>query len=777
MAYTEPMPTPALNSTNWREAYDSLRQTVLELMAGGVAEQSVGYLNAADPKWGLKKWDPAAPWENDIGPLAAAAHAQKKGVIVPAVYKLKDTTKTGNFDDRNMHVVSVGGGGFIGEGGTILRQIIAPSAGVVVSGFATKSVGASNRHGVNFFDVPQADIPKFAADMAWQIVASGAKKSETSTATSGFFSWSLPGSVVHDLLSSGDTPLAAGKAVMAEAIPILGVTYLISGGSATLAENDVVKGQTSGATMKLEAAGEDLNGSKNMRISTRRVVPGVASNGTVSSFQVGENLLRGTTIVGKIAAAGQVVSKGTTLYDWSKVAVEVTLRKLGGSQGGYTPRPLFPVGDYFSNLISRTENLTFDTIGDPNGVDKVRGAAVDIRGAVYEHHVGDVFKNGYRNGYRIASGFGGTIANSVAEALPNDATTEGGFGYHVEVEGTTQNFSVLGCVSHNVRHGFTTNPTGNSMFLSAADDTLRHGIQRFVSVENHLTFNTYGPGGDTHHGCDSVFFKGCTWTNVLTLGEKDAGGSAGQTRGSNTWFVHCTTIGGRNGFNDATAGFTVPQGNPNPDSTAVWPLTPVHSRTSYLFCRALDYEEVGFRQGLAAESVHHSVIYVGCEMRGKKDSRYKTVGMRLTGVDTWVIDPIFGYNTLAMVDLAPGGYWKDGDPGPKPTKPIPYSIGFIGDTFADYSEAPAGVDLIRVAGHATAGITTLVLPGDVDVVQKKSATTTPSAWVNPISGKTIIRGSGEIRNLTGDTKIPLLKTDAAGYAGVTRKAIPTSSWV
>ncbi|OOB90759.1 hypothetical protein [Rathayibacter sp. VKM Ac-2630] len=438
---------------------------------------------------------------------------------------------------------------------------------------------------------------------------------------------------------------------------------------------------------------------------------------------------------------------------------------------------IFPVGDYFSNLISRTENLTFDTIGDPNGVDKVRAAAVDIRGAVYGHYVGDVFRNGYRNGYRIASGYGGTIANSIAEALPNDATTEGGFGYHVEVEGTTQNFAVLGCVSYNVRHGFTTNPTGNSAFLSAVGDTLRHGIQRFVYVMHHQTFNTYGPGLDTHHGCDSIFFIDCTVNGVLTLGEKDAGGSAAQTRGSNVWFVHVTTHGGRYGFTDATAGFTVPQGNPNPDSTATWPLTPIHSETRYLFCRAFDYEEVGFRQGLAAESVHHSVLYVAPQWEAKKDARYKTVGMRLTGVDTWVIDPIMGYNSLAMVDLEPGGYWKDGDPGPKPTKPIPYSIGFIGDAFADYSRAPAGTDLLRVAGHPTAGITTLVLPGDVDVVQKASASTTPAAWVNPISGKTVIKGSGKIRNLTGATAIPLLKTDAAGYAGVTRKAIPTSSWV
>ncbi|OOB90758.1 hypothetical protein [Rathayibacter sp. VKM Ac-2630] len=332
MAYTEPLPTPPNGNTNWGAVVESHRAAILELQQGGVAEQSVGYLNAANPKWGLKKWDPENPVENDIGALAAAASAAKKAVVVPALYKLKNTTTTGNFDDRNMHIISVGGGGFIGEGGTILRQVIAPSAGVVVSGFATKSVGATNRHGVNFFDVPAADIPKFRADMAWQIVASGAKKSETSTATAGFFSWSLPGSVVHDLLSSGDTPLASGKAVMAETVPILGVSYLISGGSSTLAENDIVKGQTSGATMKLEAAGADLNGSKNMRISTRGVTPGAGG-----SFSVGENLLRGTTIVGKIAAAGQVVSKGTTLYDWSKLTVEVTLRKLGGSQNA-TPR-------------------------------------------------------------------------------------------------------------------------------------------------------------------------------------------------------------------------------------------------------------------------------------------------------------------------------------------------------------------------------------------------------------------------------------------------------
>jgi hypothetical protein len=759
--YTNLPPLPAANSTDYYPYVAAVDKAIRELQAGGTPEQSVGSLNAADPKWGLTPWDPSNPVENDITDLAIAAHAQKKAILVPNIYRLSSTVATSHWNDRNMHLISVNGGGFMGEGGTILRQIIAPSPTVAVLDIATKSVGTEMKHGSSFIDVPAADLQKFCAEMVWQIVATGAVRSTTSGPTSGFYTWGLPGSVLHDLLSTGSTPNETGKPVMAEAFAVLGVTFLLSS-SSTLTENDRLTGATSGATMKIESYGDDDNGSSNKRITARR---------TIGTFKVGENVTRGGTVVGKIASDGQVITKGATYYDWSKITVERSLRKLGGSQGGYESRPLFPAGDYFSNLISRTDGLTFDAATDPNATGIGRGAAIDIRGAVNGRYIGDVFKAGYRNGFRIASGFGGVIANSQALELPNDATTEGGYGYHVEVEGTTQNFVVIGCISHNVRHGFTTNPTGNTGFLIAVGDTLRHGIQRFVYVINHQTFNTYGPGLDTHHGASDIYFIGCNVTGIIAGGQKDSEQAAFQTRSFNTWYLHCTSRGGRYGFTDATAGVTVPQGNPNPNGSS-WPLEPMHSRQNYLFCVALDYEEVGFRQALAAESQHHSALYVAPHFRAKKGARYPTVGMRLTGVDTWVIDPIMGENTLAMIDVTPGSYWKN---GPTPTSTVKSTIGVIGSTLADYTLVEGtACDLIRVAGPATAGAMTLALPGDVDVVQKATAPGMPAAWVNPVSGRVTVKGAGKIRNLSGSAAIPLLKSGASGT--VTRASIPTSSW-
>ncbi|PPG34536.1 hypothetical protein [Rathayibacter sp. AY2B9] len=751
--------TPAANSTDWRPFIDAIAVAVKELQSGGVAEQTVGYLNAADPKWGLTPWDPDAPVINDITALANAAHAQKKAIVVPNLYKIGSTTSASNFNDKNMHLIGGGVGGFVGEGNTLVRQLIAPSPNVEVLDFSVKTVGVKNKHTANFFDVPAADLQKFCADMAWQVVASGAVRSGNSTATDGFFSWSLPGTTLHDLLSNGDTPRETGKAVMAEALTILGVTFLISG-TTTLVEDDTLTGATSGAKMKIEAYGEDYNGSSNKRVVARRVI---------GTFQVGENVARKGTVVGKIAADGQVVTKGTTLYDWSKVTVARSLRKLGGSQGGYAPSTKFPAGDYFSNLISRTDGMIFDTTTDPDASGITRAAAVDIRGAVHGRYEHDVFKSGYRNAYRIASPHGGKVSGAQILRLPNASdSTEGGYGYGVELEGTAHNFLVEDCVFSNVRHGVTTNPTGNTGYLTAVGDTLRHGIQRFIYVVDCKTEDTYAPGFDTHHGADSVFFIGCKVNGVISGGEKDSDFAGFQTRSSNTWFIDCISIGACAGFTDPTAGFTVPQGNPNPNG-GTWPLAPIHSRTTYINCQALDYEEIGFRQGLAAESIHHSAVYVGCLARAKKDARYPTVGMRLTGVTTWIIDPIFQENSLAMIDIEQGSYY-----GPTPSTRVKATIGVIGDTFADFSLAPTDdCGLINVAGSSS-GVLTLALAGNVDVVQKAGVTGMPAAWVNVTGGALTVKGTGEIRNLTGTTAIPLTKKASA--ASVTTATIPTTSW-
>jgi hypothetical protein len=143
--------------------------------------------------------------------------------------------------------------------------------------------------------------------------------------------------------------------------------------------------------------------------------------------------------------------------------------------------------------------------------------------------------------------------------------------------------------------------------------------------------------------------------------------------------------------------------------------------------------------------------------------------MRLTGVNTWVIDPIFQENSLAMIDIEQGSYY-----GPTPSNRVKATIGVIGNMLADFSLAPSDTcGLINVTG-SSAGVLTLALPGNVDVIQKAGVTGMPAAWVNVASGAVTVKGTGEIRNLTGTTAIPLTKKASA--ATITTATIPTTSW-
>ncbi|OOB91177.1 hypothetical protein [Rathayibacter sp. VKM Ac-2630] len=743
---------------------------VRELQSAGVPSALVGYLRADDTNWGLTPYDPSAttPVTNDFTALINAAHTQRKRIIIDHRYLVGDSSTKSNWNDKHLNIS--GCGELIGQGSTIVRQEVSPSPEVSLTSFKRMVIGGSDeKHTVSYAAVAMNQLAKFKGDMVWQIVAKPGSSS-TSDYSSGFYTWSLPGTIVHDLLSkktdaypNGDP--SGGKVVMADALEVLGVSFLVSGASSTLAEDNLLKGATSGATMKIESAQPDYNGSANKRILTHQVF---------GTFQNGENLLRGTTTVGKIAANGVVVFKTATRYDWDKVTATRVLRKLGGSVNGYTPTAAsgkFPVGDYFSNVDSRIDGVTLSTISDPNGTGMVRGAAVSVSGAVNHRYSNLVVKGGYRNAFRLASPYGGKISNVQVLALPNDAIqSEGAYGYGVEYEGTAKNCLLDGCHFSNLRHGVTTNPSGNSQFLTDISDTLRHGIQEFLFIKDCHSFDTYAQGFDTHHGAADVFFIGCTVNGVVAGGQKDSGKTGMGTRSSSTTYIDCHVFGATNGFNDPTAGTTVPSGNPNPNGTT-WSLTPEHSRTLYVNCSANGYEQSGFRQGLAAESIHHSVMYVGCSADDGGQTAYDTVGWDLTGVNTYIIDPRPGRNKLAMFNIEPGSYY-----GPTPTSPVKHTIAFVGDIFADFSRnTSTTTDLIRVKGHATSGVTRLAIAADAAVMQKAGTGTMPAAMVNVVGGHvTLASAAGaQVVNLNGADPIPTYKKTSGT---VLTASLPTSKW-
>lgn len=761
-------PMPVKGSTDGAAifAYTSAVDSVVrELQSAGVPSALVGYLRADDPQWGLTPYSSTSPVTNDFTALINAAHAQRKRIIIDHRYLVGDSSTKSNWNDKHLNIS--GCGELIGQGSTIIRQEISPSPEVALTSFKQMVVGASDeKHTVSYAAVAMNQLAKFKADMVWQIVAKPGRSS-TSDYSSGFYTWSLPGTVVHSLLSTkndtypnGDP--AGGKVVMAEALEVHGVSFLVSGAAANLAEDNVLTGATSGATMKIESNQADYNGTANKRIITRQVF---------GTFQNGENLLRGTTTVGKIAANGVVVFKTATLYDWDKVTATRVLRKLGGSVNGYTVSTGYPVGDYFSNIDSRIDGISFTTVNDPDSTGQVRAAAVSISGAVHHRYSNVVFKRGYRNGFRLASPYGGMISNSQVLSLPNDAIqSEGAYGYGVEYEGTATNCLLIGCQFSNLRHGITTNPSANSQFLTDISDTLRHGIQRFLFIKDCQSFDTYAQGFDTHHGASDVFFIGCIVNGVVAGGQKDSGKTGMGTRSETTTYIDCHVFGATNGFNDPTAGTTAASGNPNPNGTT-WSLTPTHSRTLYVNCSANGYEQSGFRQGLAAESIHHSVMYVGCSADDGGQTAYDTVGWDLTGVNTYIIDPRPGRNKLAMFNIEPGSYY-----GPTPTSPVKHTIAFVGDIFADFSRnTSTTTDLIRVKGHATAGVTRLAIAADAAVMQKAGTATMPAAMVNVVGGHvTIASAAGaQVVNLNGADPIPTYKKTSGT---VLTASLPTSKW-
>jgi hypothetical protein len=715
-----------------------------------------------ESRWGHTVYNPASPVANDLTAIIAAAHSTNKTIVVNSTYLIGSTSDKSNWNDKNLRIQFGPSGRFLTGGATGIVQVISPSPEITVIGMGSMRVGSSSdRRTTGFVNVANADLQKFASDMTWQVVAK-ATATSSPTLASGFYTSSWSGSVNFDILE--------GKVVMVENFAVLGISYQISGGSG-IVENDVIVGASSGA--KMQIAGNNVDGSTR-RIWTRRVT---------GTFTNGEALMKGSTNMGTMGSTGVVMLKNSTLVDWTKTTVTRVVRKLGGSQGGYSN------GDYYTNLASVIDNPRFGTYKDGNetGLSIGRGSCIALYGSVGARITGGTFEASYARGIQL-NGCAETFIDGLQIlSLANNATsqTQGGqaFGYGVEVVGSTSDTLIQNVRGDHLRHLVTTNPTSNTQFLSPSADntgTHRHGVPRNLYVKNCHTSNTWGPGFDTHHLADGVWFIDCTVSGVIAAGRKDSGISCFQTRATNVHYINCHSDGGRFGFTDATAGATVFDGNPNPNGSS-WALTPVHSYSTYINCRAINFEEVGFRHGLAAESRNHTFTYADCSWDdgGKDGSVYETVGMSLMGVDTYISNPRPGRVTRAHFEIQVGDYWPG---GPTPSSPVPALFAFSGDYFVDFSHNVSNTtELIRVNGSSSPDILRLSLPHDVSVAEKTiteavtgNDVSIPKAWVRVVSGNVTVAGKGTIRNVTTGRTIPV--SSVASGATLKIATVPSANW-
>ena len=702
---------------------------------------------------------PVYPAEADFSQIIQDAHDQGKWIRIDKTYLMASTSSSGtnNFNDKALRLF--GKGKIMGQGQAVIRQEITPGPESAAT-FTSLMIGDSDDGSNNLRRVSAATlttsshISRFKADMVWQIVAKTAKKSTSETV--GYYPWSQPNTRHRSLLDSG--------VVMAEAWPVLGVSYLITPNATTVEENMILKGSTSGATGQVISAQPDQNGNTGKIRVIFRQVSGAFTNGEALKtdndlykyLDTDENpdtasvkavaVASGTSVGSIVSGSGVVLHKERLDYSFPTGSV---LRKLGGSVDGYTS------GDYFTNLDSVIDGLTFDTITDTNTYGQpppqTRGACIAVYGAVNINHSNVTINSSWGGGFFYASCYGGINANAQIKQLPNNATTiEYALGYGVELQGSTMALTISGGTFSNLRHSVTTNPTANSRFLgptttetqSSADtvaNTLRHGIQRDVFIIDCIGIDNWANAFDTHHGANRMTFINCVGQYTNGASRNDSGGGGFNNRSFNTKYYNCRSHGGRMGFYDASTAF-------------LW--APTASQSSYSFtsqveyhnCVAQEFSSAGFEQSsTGALSPGYSTLYKNCHANSNRfggllsDMPYDTYGFLLSGVDT-VLD---GCSAAGMSWTAIAHR--------KASTALVTTLTISGGFVADYTTSDStSADLIRYVGSTSStNVPRLVIASDITVIKKSSTSTMPACGVRNMSGTSTILWGGTIKSNFG----------------------------
>lgn len=717
--------------------------------------ESVGFLRPDAAPYNWVVYDPNAvnPVANDITQIAKDAAAQNKFIRIDQDYYVGSTAfTTGDATNywSNVSMRIFGKGNLVTDGGTGFRQMIAPSPQQTITGFGKLIIGESDdKRYVNYVDVAQADLAKYKSDMVWQTVAN-AKASVDAKA--GFYDWSWLGSNTYANLDNA--------AVMAEAFPVLGVSFLVrdtnTATNHTFYENQLLEGVSSGARMRIISAQPDYNGTSGLiRVITRQVFNG-GTSGTVpfsstedlklvTSFKTPTSagtVIAAGAVLGNMASAGRVLRKGTGKYDFGSLGVAVYIRKLGGSENGYGVSTGFPVGDYFSNVASDIRGVGFKNRRDANGVGEIRGVGVAVWGAVQYNHKDITIDRSFRNGFQYASCYDGVTVNCNVLRAPNDATTEQGFGYGIEYLGSCDSCVAFNCKFSNLRHGITQNPSANSGFISNTNDTLKHGIQNNLLIQNCVAIDCWSAGFDTHQGAEATTFVYCTVLNAGASGaRKDSDSKGFNDRSNGTQYFGCRTVGGNIGFSNSGTGFH----------------SSFPSYLNYYNCVATGYQVVGFLAGLRARDAGKSILYDNCEAHGDVNSVGGTTGWEIPGVNTVLSNCRSVNNTKAQISIVAGRVDTSKANTPTavvaPAQIFPVTISIVGTFTADYgSNAVAPTSVITVEGAAEANKMTLALAGDIVVIKNRAFGSPPEAILQTEGYLNILWG-GDIKNVTDSSKI------------------------
>lgn len=299
----------------------------------------------------------------------------------------------------------------------------------------------------------------------------------------------------------------------------LDVDGIVSGG---FAEGNTIVGATSGATALL------------LSVATKSDSSIMLTFGKFTgTFQDNENLTVGGVVKGVVNGQPYIVAANRLLDTFT------TTPKLYKAQQGR--RCIIECG-----LVAT---------GD---VDSIVGAAnrkpaIELRGVVDGDVTLDV-NSAWTRAVRLSSCYA-TRADVRIMKLPNNAGTEGAYGYGVEFTASTE-FCTATVKARNVRHATTTNTSNYASW--ASQPALDGGVPKFNVVHDSECWSPIGAGFDTHAGGYFHEHRACKVYGGGSLGRVTTTPQGFQNRSFGTLTVDCEAHGCTIGFDESAHNYAAP---------------------------------------------------------------------------------------------------------------------------------------------------------------------------------------------------------------------------
>jgi hypothetical protein len=411
----------------------------------------------------------------------------------------------------------------------------------------------------------------------------------TFTTDDGSYARFRNGDVYH--VSSNDyypwafAALGGNTVWKASFVPILGVGIDVTGPQAALTEGATIVGASSGATAGVQS-----------RVTMD------ASNAKVSiasmdrDFVVGETLLVDGVSVGTIGAL--YVLAAARLEDSHATAAQ--MRKVRT--------------DLHVDL-----DVQVRALGDPDAFvgTASRAPMVRITGA-YNVRIRGMVRSGWSRAFQLTSCYFGDVDLHI-EGLPNHALlAEQGYGYGLEVRAATEGIRAR-LFGRNLRHLFTTNPTGTSY----GNNVYSYGTPKRNTVYDSVGINCYSAPFDTHEGAYFTVFDSCRAISSANANRYQTTSVGFNNRGFGTLVRNCIAEGCITGFSEAGVGLL---------STFVY-------LNRYEGCTARDFGFWGYSQSVDAIDANSRIEIVDMDVRGDgsaANAPYYQYGYRFRGGITTV---------------------------------------------------------------------------------------------------------------------------------------------